>query len=187
MPCEDLSNLEEKDYNYKSYFNFITLLTVIVGNSDFILKEMGIPLSYVKRKGQIDVKHKGITFVGKSNEGHFHFKSKTGKVTESYSEEWQRPGSNGLCQTFAIMGFLGKTDKFEKKEYLKNSIEALKFIKTKAKIIQKYWKETSESNYKKIAFDYPDYSATDIRQDIDCVVKNEYFFNKWLTEENVFN
>ena len=64
MPCEDLSNLEEKDYNYKSYFNFITLLTVIVGNSDFILKEMGIPLSYVKRKGQIDVKHKGITFVG---------------------------------------------------------------------------------------------------------------------------
>ena len=187
MDCPDLSLLTEEHEKYKYYYNFLALLAIILGNNDFILKEMGISLKYVKRKGKIDESHNGITFVGRDSGGHFHFKSKDGRVTDSYKEGWQIPQTNGFCQTFAIMGFKGKTNELKNKKYLDNTIKVLKFIKTISRSIEKYWKNTVLLNYNTVAFDYPDLNSKEIKEDIDCLIQNEYFLQGWLTNETVFN
>lgn len=187
MGCLDLSVMNEKDYEYRYYYNFLALLTIIIGTNEFILKETKIPLQYVKRKGQIAEDHNGIIFVGSDSGGHFHFRRKGGDIEDSYKNGWQMKGTNGFCQTFAIMGYCGKTDNFKEGDYTHNAIVVLRFIKTKAKAIAKYWKNTVINNYDNIAFDYEKLNATEIKEDIDCVIKNEVFLRGWLSNETTFN
>jgi hypothetical protein len=185
MACPDLDTMKKEDelYEFKSFSNFLAILTVIMGNYEFIINNLHIAIDSVEFKGQINRNHDGITFVGKDNIGHYHFKAKDGRVTDSYKEKWQMNGTNSFCQTFAIMGYLGLDSNFIKGDYTHNAIEALKFIKKQAKYIVKYWKDTVLFNYDIIAYDYPDLNAREIREDIDCVIKNPLFLRGWLTNE----
>lgn len=185
MSCPDLDSMKTKKppYEFKSFYNFLAILTVIMGNYEFIIDNLHIAIDSVETRAQVNKKHDGITFVGKDGVGHFHFKAKDGRVTDSYKEKWQIDGTNSFCQTFAIMGYLGLDSKFKEKDYTHNAIEALKFIKKQAKYIVKYWKDTVDLNYKTIAYDYPDLNAKEIREDIDCVIKNPLFLRGWLANE----
>jgi len=56
-------------------------------------------------------------------------------ITDSYIQKWQRPASNGFCQTFAIMGYKMATDpsfqyKLYPNKYAENIITALNYIKS---------------------------------------------------------
>lgn len=184
MVCLNLDSMTSNEtWEFKSFYNFLAILTVIMGNYEFIIDNLHIAVNSVETRGKINYDHDGITFVGRDGIGHFHFKAKDGRVTDSYKEKWQISGTNSFCQTFAIMGYLALDSNLKEKEYTNNAIEALKFIKKQAKHIVKYWKDTVELNYKTIAYDFPDLNVKEIREDIDCVIKNPLFLRGWLTNE----
>jgi hypothetical protein len=67
--------------------------------------------------------------LGAVSSGHFHFVNKfIGNCQDSYSLGWQTAGSNGFCQTFALMGSLGMGGVFKGKTKEECSIVACQYI-----------------------------------------------------------
>lgn len=76
-----------------------------------------------------------------SLEGHFHFIHKDEWMcTDSYAMGWQRPQSNGFCQTFALMGALGYGDRFKNKSWPECSRLACLFILSNQDKWKRRWK-----------------------------------------------
>lgn len=63
----------------------------------------------------------------RSNSGHF-IARRNGAKLDSYKLRYQLPGSNGFCQTFAIMNYVGNTAGLVPGEYGRNGYVALRFI-----------------------------------------------------------
>jgi hypothetical protein len=185
-----LGELKETHQEYKRNANFLTLLTIIAGDYKF-LNDIGIQIKYSRTKNNIYSNYKGIIFVGRENEGHFHFidNKKDGILCDSYNKTWQLDKTNGFCQTFAIMGFLGLTAELAPYKYMENIQICLNFLKTKRKYIQKHWKRIVNMYRDTLWFDDINLSSTEICKDIDRILlpENEMFIQRWMTNEYVYS
>jgi len=182
--------------------NFLAILTKILGDFNVIPEIFknnnfgDIEIINVERKaslGRIDKSFEGLIFVGDiSSGGHFHYKLKGEKSKDSYTLGYQRSGSNGFCQTFAIMCYLIEKQLIDnqclqKDNYYNNTICALKFIqKYCLKAIQKVWKETCKSLSDTIWYNYHDLNVKELKEDIDKIIKSEIFLRFWLTNEFIY-
>lgn len=190
----NLSEMTEKNQTYKDYHNFLSLLCVVAGREDFITDDLKLPFHQLIRRGQIDRStesnpHKGVVFVGRDGAGHFHYMKEDGKLSDSYKEKWQIEKTDGLCQTFAIMGYLGKTAGLQPGKFTDNARAALQFLRAHTGDIAKYWRESAEDNYDAIAYDYPLLNKSEIKQDIDVLLdpKNEAFVRRWLSSNITYS
>lgn len=115
--------------------------------------------------------------------GHFHFIDRTSnpaKLTDSYHEGWQNNGSNGFCQTFAVMGALGLGSIFLNKSKMDCSILAFRFILQNAKT----WKKWS-SQWKKTCRIYPNIknlNIQEIEEDLEFALDHRFFWKSILDE-----
>jgi len=175
--------IDNSTEDYQRYANFLALLAIIAGSDDF-MGNIHAPISYVKKKSDIGKTDTGVIFVG--NNSHFHYRDPNShKITDSYEEEWQCKGTHGFCQTFAILGFLRKINKLKPNNFVENTLVVLKFLKTKTRFLKKYWKETVQKHQKNIFFIDDELNATEISQDIDCVLadENREFISHWINNE----
>lgn len=93
-------------------------LGLFLGNPDIIELVTGKPLQYSYTYGSKGwtpgLGESAVVFKSRrpGDSGHFHFVYNTkGKMedTDSYKEGWQKSGSNGFCQTFAMMLAVGES------------------------------------------------------------------------------
>lgn len=169
--------------NYEYLNNFLAILTSVAGNPS-MMESLSIPY-FEKKRGKPD--NEGVTFIGRDSAGHFHWK-KDGIASDSYKMRWQVSGSNGFCQTFSIMGYLGKTDGLVPGDYYKNNLEALKFLLRNYKLIWSYWEDVSKQLEKHIYF--PDHRITQkkLRDSIQALIDlPELTLQKIITEEIVYD
>lgn len=161
-------------------FNFLAVLTTCAGNATF-MKDLKIPYH---EKGLGKPSEMGVTFVGRGNAGHFHFKNKE-EEGDSYTRDWQKRGTNGACQTYAIMGYMGMTENLKSREYIANLRSGLIFLSHHAEHIASIWGDVLAQMQKSQRFDYPfnKLNAEEIRQDITKLIQDEHFLNEWLTDE----
>jgi len=177
--------IDGSNEDYQRYANFLALLAIIAGSDDF-MKKIQTPISYVKQQTYIRDTDKGVIFVGNNKSGHFHYRDpKSQQITDSYEEEWQCKNTHGFCQTFAILGYHGLTNKLKPNKFVENTRVILKFLKTKTEFLEKYWKRTVQKHQKYIFFIDDELDAEEIGDDIDCVLatKNREFINHWIDNE----
>lgn len=162
------------------YNNFFAMLTAVAGNSSFI-KSLGI--DYHEMSGRHPV-NKGVTFSGKCDGGHFHWMNDHG-TGDSYKMGWQVRGTNGLCQTFAIIGYLGLSEHFKPGSYLNNAIYALKFLQGHTEELSWYWNDVCSQTVS-IYFPYCKLNQHEIAQDIQCLLENEAMLHYIITHETTY-
>lgn len=110
--------------------------------------------------------------------GHFYYRDKDGKVFNSYSLRWQKPGSNGFCQTFAMMAALGLTDKFVPGALNDNSQICCRFLAGHAKSLHPAYK----SIVKKTWYDYDQLDVKELAEDINALASSLDFGTILLSE-----
>ena len=82
--------------------NLLAILTTAAGNEDFIRH---FDNNYYMDRRLNNNSPNGIYFRGRGNAGHFVCKA-NGQEINSYNNRQQAPGTNGFCQTFAIMNYV---------------------------------------------------------------------------------
>jgi hypothetical protein len=107
--------------------------------------------------------------------GHFHFINASGTCGDSYKLGWQKTGSNGFCQTFALMGALGKAEAepgipfgptLSKEEHSRAACNFI--ISNNRKWYNKYWKKLCiEKGYSNIK----DLSINEIIEDLNAAMR----------------
>jgi hypothetical protein len=118
--------------------------------------------------------------------GHFHFINKfIRKCQDSYSLGWQNKGSNGFCQTFALMGALGMDTVFQGKTKEHCSQIACEFLlDNNSKWFKKYWKKLCIN---KKYYNIQNLSIDEIKKDIHMSMiwgkKGTIFWELILSEE----
>lgn len=125
--------------------------------------------------------------------GHFLFYNKDIKqCQDSYSLGWQSKGSNGFCQTFALMGALGMSYQFNKLSKEKCSETACRFLIThvvKNRVFFKSWKKICKNkNYSNIINMNPDEVTEDLEKSMKWTLKRgkTTIFWKLITDETIY-
>lgn len=193
-----LSSTERDENGFKQDCSQIIDILQEIGGTETYIKLFGVEYHYgVKCSqvlGSIDLDKNHVIFtpsgrrieLGGSSSGHFHFINKfIGKCQDSYSLGWQNNGSNGFCQTFALMGSLGMESVFKGKSKEECSIIACQFILDNGKKwYKKYWKTLCKAkNYKNIE----NLSLKEIDEDLKmCMIwikgRSSLFWNLVLDE-----
>lgn len=190
------SKLDGDSNVYRNRFNFLGLLTIIAGTKEFmteVANKYDKPLEFaqVPRKASVPAKAKeiqnGIIFVGSEAGGHFHF-VKDGVASESYTKNWQMKDSHGFCQTYALMGYLGKTENFIEGNFTHNAQQVISFLRDQSPFIAAQFKATCDKNIEPIPFDEPKLNAREIEEDLSELLhkSNKKFIGTWLTSETTF-
>eukprot|EP00939_MAST-03C_sp_MAST-3C-sp1_P003671 g3671.t1 len=113
--------IDFEDHDVKQLWNFISVLATVGGMEDF-QRAMGITeIHYFDSLSELHAFPKRnlpsseefvptLAFVGSDEHselgGHFHFLRKTKEWSDSYKEVWQKGGTHGFCQIYAVMGAL---------------------------------------------------------------------------------
>ena len=188
---------------WKLRCNFLALLTICMGRED-VIKKLGkkltgipIPLLRVERRSglqSVDPGYQGLIFAGKDDAGHFHYKPNLGDtiVKNSYDLKWQLDKTNGLCQTYALMGFLIDNGilanpPFVPGDYLTNAKIALMFIRDNCtKIISKVWNEICKTHSETTWYDEHKLNAGELSEDIDKILLDDHLIYDWLVNEHTY-
>lgn len=174
-----LKDTERDEEGYKQDCSqIIDILQEIGGNQKYIESFGDIKYHYGVKCGDIisnlDLSKSHVVFTPSSRRGamdvdsasgHFHFVNKyIGKCQDSYSLKWQKDGSNGFCQTFALMGALGMAEVFKGKTKEECSVVACNFLlQNSDKWFKKYWKTLCKN---KGYMNIKDLSVQEIKDDL---------------------
>ena len=112
--------------------------------------------------------------VGDVASGHFHFINRAdGQCRDSYKLGWQTSGSNGFCQTFALMGALGLSDVFTGRNKKDCSIIACRYILSNNSRWKRKWAKLCKESY------YPNIeklTVQEIETDINTAIDEGIFW-----------
>jgi len=154
-----------------------------IGGSENYIRSFDVEYHYGVRcqeifKSKLDLTKNHVIFtpsgrrfqLGAVSSGHFHFVNTfIGKCQDSYTLGWQNNGSNGFCQTFALMGALGMDAVFKGKSKEECSKVACRYILSNdKKWYKKYWKKLCiEKSYHNIK----NLSLEEIKKDMEmCMI-----------------
>jgi len=178
----------------------IDILQEIGGNEEYI-RSFGVEYHYgVRCKDMLKTMNNSKSHViftpsgrrhqlGDVSSGHFHFINKDDwRCKDSYTLKWQNDGSNGFCQTFALMGALGRDKDFVGKSKEECSMIACKFILSNNKHwFKKYWKKLCKD---KGYVNLESLTELEINEDIEmCMLwknKKSTMFWNLVIDENVY-
>ena len=117
---------EDETDRFRRLCNALANITQVMGEEGVL--QLFDP-DYDSRRDINRSQEDGIYFnaTRRSNSGHFVAR-KDGNLLDSYTLRYQQRGSNGFCQTFAIMNYTGNTGGLKTGEYGHNGYAALCFI-----------------------------------------------------------
>lgn len=161
------------DYIQKAVL--FSMLTRIAGDIEFIKQVTGFEVIFEKNDKY------GIHFHtarGSGNSGHFVFIDKTGQVFNSYQRGWQIAGSNGFCQTFAMMSSLGLHTRFQGRNKIDCSRLCAEFLLSHIKLIHEIYLDVVHE----YIYDYDKLSVSELGEDIQGLIDYPLFWDI-VTEE----
>ena len=198
---ENLANPQNAEF-LKQLTNFMHVMT-IVGGFEVFHKRMGVDTFLtVPRKASLasipihQTLDSMTIFVGDENHGgHFHFvpgdeQKENRAIVDPYRMRWQRDGSVGFCQIFALMGALS-VDGLQPGELVHNMRVALHYLSHHVDEIRSVWSAAlglaAPCHFQ--GFDTKDQAIDENGENLIEFLRcasNEWFLERWIADENCY-
>lgn len=157
--------------------NLLAILTTSAGNENFIRH---FDPDYDMYRTLNNNSPDGIYFRGRGNAGHFVCKA-NGQVINSYGNRQQIPGTNGFCQTFAIMNYVNNGNIYTDNVQDATN-QALDFLRRNANLLVPSFRQAIRQ-LDLYADLYNTTNTREIREYIDRLSNNRNFRRILQTEE----
>lgn len=173
-PAKKKRPLHETDHEYEQFGVLLDLITTAAGSPEVIAILTGKARTVGRPTSQSP---DGVYFVATRSSRDDpvpsgHFKSvRNGVIFDSYAQGFQRPGSNGFCQTFAMMNYLDQADECVAGSQVESGKAALRWLAKNSKALIRVFNRLAKDSI----YDWVNSTAKELAGELLSLANYEHF------------